>query len=764
MSKQAGLNRNEALSLASKLASEGKLDEARTLYHRIISSHPNFLPAVDAFISALPQFSLTQTGASQCIELYEQYEFSRALPLAIELSYLRKADANSFCLLGSIQVKLNNYKRAESAFRTALELDQHSKEAKLGLIGSIRFNGLSIELEKLCQSIIAEQPTQPEQYLILGMSLLEAGKYSKATNLLKTAIEQVPPQAAVHNMLGLVQQSNLEAEDAISCFQNAIQLDPEFAQAHYNLGCCFIYLENYQSAENSLRKAVACQARYPEAHYNLGQALLKQGKLREAAQSFVAAARENPKYLKSFLALAEVYIELEDPEKARLAISQAHRLDSKSAQGMTLLGKIFDLEGNHDEAIARYRDAVDLSPTNPVHHTVLCEALEKDNRLEALDAAIDRARSLIAQTDPNIEILHAAHLLRKKDYQGVLDALDPLAIPAQAPRSASMRASLLGQCHDRLGSYAEAFSHFDAANRISSAHAYDAVKLGGEYLEMVNLLAQSPPPIATKAFTPNSSRVSHPPIFMVGFPRSGTTLLDSILRSHSRISVLEERPLVNAITAAAPGYPRSFSDWDESTIEHLRELYFTERQKYLTSADNRKHIVDKLPLNIVHVGLIQKIFPDSRIILSVRHPCDCVLSCFMQAFRLNPAMTNFLDINRASTLYDSTMRIWHSHIDDTSRTHLVFYEKLIGDLESVVRQLLDFLNLEWEDAVTEYATTAQSRKRIRTPSYTQVVQPIYHDSDGRWEHYANDISTALPCLLQWADRWGYERPHWAQHI
>ena len=163
-----------------------------------------------------------------------------------------------------------------------------------------------------------------------------------------------------------------------------------------------------------------------------------------------------------------------------------------------------------------------------------------------------------------------------------------------------------------------------------------------------------------------------------------------------------------------------------------------------------------MPLNIIHVGEIIRIFPNAKFILSLRHPCDSVLSCFMQSFKLNNAMANFLDIKSSAHMYDCVMKLWMQYIRLFSiNLHVVKYENIINNFDSTIRNTLNFLSLRWSDDVEKFYDTADKRKLISTPSYDQVNQPLYSDSVNRWKKYDNKISNILPTLEPWIKKFDY---------
>ena len=248
--------------------------------------------------------------------------------------------------------------------------------------------------------------------------------------------------------------------------------------------------------------------------------------------------------------------------------------------------------------------------------------------------------------------------------------------------------------------------------------------------------------------------------FLIGFPRSGTTLLDTLLRSHPQIDVMEEKPLIGNIESTIPSkYKSSLSEvfsLDIGVISELRAQYHS-LLRYHAADIEKNLIIDKLPLHTVSLPLIHALFPEAKIIFAHRHPYDTVLSCFQQAFRPNAAMLNLTSIELASNFYDRVMQAWTIH---KQRLPIHYYQSKYEDLvenhELQTERILSFLELEWSDEVKNYRSTAQERGRINTPSFSQVVQPIYRTSVHKWKNYEKHFENSMPILGKWIEYFGYE--------
>jgi hypothetical protein len=187
----------------------------------------------------------------------------------------------------------------------------------------------------------------------------------------------------------------------------------------------------------------------------------------------------------------------------------------------------------------------------------------------------------------------------------------------------------------------------------------------------------------------------------------------------------------------------------------MRRAFYKHNGFDLDKAGNRL-LVDKMPLNLLFAGLIKRVFPGAKFILALRHPCDAVLSCFMQQFNLNPFMQRFVDLADGAAFYDETFRVWERYraIFDLD-VHTIRYEDLVADFRNTTGRLLDFLGVPWDEAVMEFDKTALSRGYIKTPSYHQVTEKIYTRAVDRWQRYHKQMEPVLPVLAPWAEKFGY---------
>ena len=246
-------------------------------------------------------------------------------------------------------------------------------------------------------------------------------------------------------------------------------------------------------------------------------------------------------------------------------------------------------------------------------------------------------------------------------------------------------------------------------------------------------------------------------IFLIGFPRSGTTLLDTILRTHSNIKVLEEKPyLLNLRHQFFEKYNNKISalkNIKQDEKDHIRNTYFQKIKLHKYEEENI--IIDKLPLSMIEIGFIKCIFPNSRIILALRHPCDVVVSCFFSSFKINDAMVNFLSWENTIKFYNNVNELFEFYENEFDlKYHKIKYEDVVFDFKTQITSLLNYLELNYEKGLEEFYLTAKKRNKISTPSYNQVINPLYTSSIGRWKNYI-EIKNPENELKKWINKFNY---------
>jgi tetratricopeptide (TPR) repeat protein len=490
--------------------------------------------------------------------------------------------------------------------------------------------------------------------------------------------------------------------------------------------------------------------------------LYSTGQFSEALNAANALLRAHPEEGILFTLAGLIHAALLQYEPAIEKLRRAIEIRPDVPDSYHFLGNTLLQKGDTSEALEYFERAIELRPDYLEAHNKLCEGLERSNRLEELEQALARAKEHCPGAHPALALREAELLKRRGDFEDARARLEGSAWQAADDDTRETAAYLLADLCDRLDAPDEAFSYAEEGNRITRASLAAQRTDPDVYFQLVDRLTGTFTDLDDsdwKVADVDDGRAD--PVFIVGFPRSGTTLLNTILQTHGNVQVLEEVATVYRLESdfleITGGYSDGLSKLDAAGIERLRQTYFGAVDAHIPAAEHaKKLLVDKLPLNIVHAGLIHRVFPRARFLFVQRHPCDSVLSCYMRNFVLNEAMINCTELTRAAKLYDRVMSLWTLYRETLPLdVHTVRYESLISDFEATLKGCLEFLGLGWEEGIRDYMHTEINRGRLGTPSYNQVTQDLYTEASGRWQRYRPQLEPVLPELLPWAQRMGY---------
>ena len=399
------------------------------------------------------------------------------------------------------------------------------------------------------------------------------------------------------------------------------------------------------------------------------------------------------------------------------------------------------------EAAEAYARALAIAPEDAAAIHELALLLERMNEIDRIAVLLESSAAAgIAK-----ERLPFAWALLEQRRGNTEEAQRLLAMPG-ADRERIHWYRLAARVEDMLGNSAEAFAAAAAMNR-SVPDFGPWRRRAGDYRERLRGLADA---ISTEwpAELPTLPPAEISPAFIVGFPRSGTTLLDTFLMGHREIEVLEELPLLADVSQAL-GPLEKLPSARRDALESAREQYLRKLAAALPVQPGTV-VIDKFPLNMLWAPLIHSLFAASPIIFVQRHPCDAVLSGFMQSFVLNIANSNFLDLADAADFYDACMTVWTASCAKlTLNVRTVRYEDLVADPEATLRPVIEELALDWDERMLDHRATAKRRGPIANTSYNQVTEPLSAAPVLRWRRYEKELAPVLPVLLPWAERLGY---------
>ncbi len=607
---------------------------------------------------------------------------------------------------------------------------------------------------------------------------LSAGRLRDAEALCRERLARHPDDGGALHLLGLVAHRAGNDRAAADLLARASAGRGAEASVHRHASMLLNRVGRAAEAEAAARRAVALQPADAEAQAHLGAALRAQGRVAEAAAAYGAAAEADPGNAAAHTNLGAALLVLRDLAGAEEACRRAAALDAHSAGARANLGAVLDAKGDFEGAAEAFRQSVALDPRTVRFRLDLGHVLEHMGRLdeaeevlgEALamapdDADAHRAMGLflaeVGRADEAVASLRRAIALRPLLTEAYLslarsglaefseDEMRAMAAAAERPDlGAETRARLhfaLGSTHDRNGDVDTAFAHFRAGNRLrreslaTAGLTFDA----DAHDRLVQRIAET---FDGPFFSQRTGwgAPSDVPVFVVGMPRSGTTLVEQILASHGDVHGAGELEYVDATVAGLPGragrggpYPDCVAGLDAETMAALGADYLAAVRRL---APDARRIVDKAPLNFLHLGVVALTVPGARVVHCRRDPRDVGLSCYVQAFQAaHPWSTDLDDIGRFQGAYRRLMEHWRAVLPLPVLE--VDYETLVADLEGESRRLIDFLGLPWDPACL---TFHQTRRPVRTASHWQVRRPVYGDSVGRWRAYAEWLGPVAP--------------------
>ncbi len=592
-----------------------------------------------------------------------------------------------------------------------------------------------------------------------------SGRLAEARALYLRVLQRQPDNLEALYHLGLLLQQAGQPGQAAECYRRVLAIRPKFAEAQASLGLALQQKGENDMAIRHLRKAVKLKPALSEAHVHLGNLYVAQGARRDAARHYQAALKHDPRNAGCHVNLANVFQETGELEKAETHYRKALTLEPRLPAAHNSLGSLLRRQGRLAESIEHYRQALAVAP-EAGGFAKLASVLERAHRLEEAGEAAAAALDLAAD-HPDARLVQAKILARRGDgaaarraYGALIDDLGEAPASPLRTVAARARADLAVLC-EKSGDFDRAMALFEAANRLNRAENPAWERQAAAYVERVRKVDAMMARLGPGDWRPEPPAGAPPaPVFMVGFPRSGTTLVDQILDAHSQVSVLEERTIVDRLIGR---FRRPEDELLEGIMGladgkrlELRQAYWDILRQETGGAPGAPLVVDKLPLNMINLWLIHGLFPEAKIIVSLRDPRDVCLSCFTNLFRLGEGLASFPTLESSAELYAAVMGLWLRYRDLLALDHQVLrYEDLVGDLEGESRRLFAFLGLAWEEEVLGYRQAAEKRY-IATPSYHQVVQPLYSSSIGRWRHYRAHLATVAPLLRPFIEAFGYD--------
>ncbi len=730
----------------------GRLADAEALYRAILAADPNHADALHMF-GALALQAGRRDLAVPLIRRAVAVNPRRALyHITLGRAWLEAGDAdsalNSFreaaaiapdlapahFLIGMVLRQKDRLEEARAAFETALRFQPSLVQASFNLGAILQDEGDRAGAMARYRDALAANPDFAEAHLNLGICLAAEGDPRAALAHLERAATLQPQLLEAEVALGNALVELGEPERAVAHYRAALALNPDAAQAHFNLGNAYREQGKLEAALIAYRDALAADPQLAEAALNAGACSDDLGRYSEAEQHYRRA-------------IASLDASLDGRRELNAASASTQRQAQRQAH-MALAHASLSLalrrEGRAAESVETAERAVALDPGLPDGHSALGLTLQDRGRFEEAAAAFRRA--LAVKPDFPTALFHLANLRGVEPTEAEVAAIErALAAPRLSRRTRIGLNFALASLCDQRGEYDKAFLHCKEANDLKAA---DQPFDHEGFARHVDAL------IATFDRTFFAARrdlggSSERPVFVLGMPRSGTTLVEQILASHPEVRGAGELAASNAmieglmrlpkVVAAGKAYPAAAALLDGEEAQALAERYL---DAVNGGSGEKRRVTDKMPGNFLRLGLIALLLPRAHVVHCMRDPFDTCLSCFFQNFQEPlPFTTELSRLGRYYREYERLMSHWRAVLPKPMLE--VPYEGLVADPEPWCRRLLEYCGLPWDERVLRFFATERA---VQTASFWQVRQPIYSSSVGRWRHYRTQLCSLFEAL------------------
>ncbi len=714
----------DVLRAAVQMHQAGNLPQAAAFYQNVLDSEPNNPDALH-FLGVL---------------CHQQGDHARAIELIGRAVALKPNTAEFHANLAEAYRARGQFDRAAGCCQTALSLKPDFPEALANLGLALEAMGRPREAAEQFRSALRLRPNFALAHNNLGKALRVIGRLGEARTHFERAVELDPSDALARTNLGQILLESGKAAEALPHSQHAVRLQPGAAALHHNLGNVLRDLQRIKEAKAAYSEALRLDPSLPKAHAFLGLCLRREGQLSEAAERFKRAIELDgadpifPQFL------GDLYLERQQFTEAISAYEHSLALGSLDRPVLHLaLGWALQEDGRIEEAGEHYRIALKLQPRSPIVENYLGGYHEERGEIVEAEAAYRRA--IAFQPSFALPLARLGILLRDRlPDADVAELQRHLADPALGPEPRGRLAFALAHVLDARGDYKQAARYLVDANKctLQSKRGRNEF-IAAEHERFVDHVVR----LFDATFFTRTARMGHEsckPVFIFGLPRSGTTLIEQVLASHSRVHGAGELRLGRQSFEAIPrvlnrdAHPMDcVPDLGAQSILQLAEAHLDKLQAL--AGETAERVTDKMPDNYMYLGLLATLFPRAVFIHCRRDLRDVALSCWMTDFHSMTWPSDQASIAARFRQYRRLIDHWNTVLPVTM--HEFDYEQTVSNIEGTARKLVAACGLAWEPACLNFHRT---RRPIRTASLIQVRKPVYQSSVGRWKNYETELA------------------------
>jgi len=643
----------------------------------------------------------------QAVTLLNNRQLPAAQQLYEQICAADDTNADAWTKLGIVHGMQNNHSKAAEYLDKALALNPNSTETRMNYAQALLQSGEFTQAVEQYERVLATNPESETAWFMLGRCQAELNQLDAATDAYRKALAIKPEYAQALHGLGFILNRLGQNNEAIGYLRHALRLNPNMGHAHFALGNALQKLGNLEEALDHLLKAVTLNNGNPEFQYGLGTALSVTGRQDVAVRHLRRAIQLRPDYIEAQISLAATLVTLGEPDDALQMVEAVLEKHPDNIEAITLAATMDQHRGNIDKAHERIRPLLDAGKTHInllLAYATICSKLdESETAISLMEQMLEKNPTLTATGRCN---LHFS----------------------------------LGDLYDKNKQYRQAFENYHRGNDMKHVE-FDPVQHAAGIDAIISTHTAD-----MMTTMPRASIRSDQPVFVVGMPRSGTTLVEQILSSHPAIFGAGELPYIiqqvgglASPTDSTTEYPYNIPKLTQQAIDSAAQDYLG---KISELSPDAMRVVDKMPGNFMHLGYIELLFPDARIIHCKRDPLDTCLSNYFQNFSRSQHFS--FNLTHLGVFYRNYLRLmehWRGII--TLPMLEVQYEDMIADQESGSRRIVEFCGLDWDEQCMDFH---KSERYVATASYDQVRQPIYKSSVSRWKNYEEYIGPLIDAL------------------
>jgi tetratricopeptide (TPR) repeat protein len=659
--------------------------------------------------------------------------------------------AHALHLLGVVAYQAGQAPMALQLIGQAIEVEPNVALFHSNLAEMNRQQGRVQDAIRHGERAVTIEPSMASAQSNLGIAYYDAKDYDRAEACHQKALTLAPQLLQSLNNLGSIERAHKDLKAAAEWYRKALAIQPDFLESLSNLGAVLVEDDQADAAQPSLERALYLQPNYPEALCNLGLVRLKQERADEASALLRRSLQLRPGYPEALVGLARALHEQDQFAEAEAMLMQAVENAPDKGDAWCQLGSVRMEMGEPAKAEAAYTRALEIDPNMADALTGLGNLRLEEGKID--DSVVLLQRAIGIDADNLGARFHLTQARKVKPGDENLAVLEAKAndVAVLSGLGEDKRISLhyaLGKAYDDIKDYDRAFPHFLEGARLKRAKLhYDA---NADAARIDRLIAS-----VDRGFIERLHGGGDPsdlPVFVLGMPRSGTTLTEQIIASHPEVQGAGElrdfMEVVQQPSVAGPflAYPDNLAGLTSDTLARWGADYVARQRARDAKA---RRVTDKMPANYLALGLIPLILPNARIVHVKRNPVDTCVSCFTRLFNKHQDATyDLYELGRHYANYARLMNHWRQMLPPSSFME-VQYEDIVADQEAQARRLIDWVGLEWNEACLEFHKT---KRNIRTASVTQVRQPIYTSSVERWRNYEKYLGPLLEGLGEFASK------------